>query len=479
MSQPSTSICDLPAATLAAQLRAGALSAVEVVEAHLARIAQVEPHVQAWVHVDAAGARAAARALDDEYRTGRVRGPLHGVPVALKDIFDAAGLVTTSGAAPFAHRRPEVDAPAVAVLRAAGAVVLGKTTTTEFAYSDPTETRNPWNLAHTPGGSSAGSAAAVAARMVPLALGSQTIGSTLRPAAYCGVVGFKPTYGLVSTEGVTPLAWSLDHVGIFGRTVEDVVLVLAVLTSSAAASGAGVRSGRVPGAPGAAAGPAGGPRADAHESAGEEERSGGVEFPRLGLLRAFYAGIAMPEVTAHLDDVAETFAGAGATVEEVALPPSAADLLAAGQLVLRVEAAAYHRAQFERHADAYRPKIRRLVEDGLRERGVDYVLAQRVRAQFRQEMAPLFARFDALLLPVAPAPAPPRSEGTTGDPVLCAPWSFCGFPAIALPAGLSRDGLPLGIQLVAGQAAEAHLLDVARWCEARLGVSAAPPLQGR
>ncbi len=477
MSQPRMSICDLPAAALAAQLRAGALSAVEVVEAHLARIAEVEPHVQAWVHVDAAGARAAARALDDEYRTGRVRGPLHGVPVALKDIFDAAGLVTTSGAAPFAHRRPEVDAPAVAALRAAGAVVLGKTTTTEFAYSDPTDTRNPWNLAHTPGGSSAGSAAAVAARMVPLALGSQTIGSTLRPAAYCGIVGLKPTYGLVSTEGVTPLAWSLDHVGIFGRTVEDVALALAVLTAPAAASGGGVTSGRLPGTSGAA-GPAGGARADAHEPAGEEEKSGAVGFPRLGLLRAFYAGIATPEVTARLDEVAETFAGAGAMVEEVALPPSAADLLTAGQLVLRVEAAAYHRAQFERHADAYRPKIRRLVEDGLRERGVDYVLAQRVRAQFRREMAPLFARFDALLSPVAPAPAPPRSEGTTGDPVLCAPWSFGGFPAIALPAGLSRDGLPLGIQLVAGQGAEAHLLDVARWCEARLGVCAAPPLQG-
>lgn len=454
MSQQTTLLWELPAVELAAQIRAGALSAAEVVEAYLARIARVEPHVGAWVHVDAAGARAAAGALDAEARAGRVRGPLHGVPVALKDIFDAAGMVTTSGAAPFAHRRPQADATAVASLRAAGAVVLGKTTTTAFAYSDPTETRNPWNPAHTPGGSSAGSAAAVAARMVPLALGSQTIGSTLRPAAYCGIVGLKPTYGLISTDGVTPLAWSLDHVGIFGRTVEDAALALAALTT-----GAATPQGRMTGL---------------HEPAGGA--SGGTAGPRLGVPRALYAGIATEEVLAHLDGVAAAFARAGAAVEDVALPPSAADLHAAGQLVLRVEAAAYHGPQFARHADAYSPRIRRLVEDGLKERATDYVLAQRVRERFRQEMAAVLARFDALLLPVAPAPAPPRSEGTTGDPILCAPWSFGGFPAIALPSGLARTGLPLGIQLVAGLYAETRLLEVARWCEARLAFRGAPRL---
>jgi aspartyl-tRNA(Asn)/glutamyl-tRNA(Gln) amidotransferase subunit A len=478
VSQQATLICDLPALELAARIRAGALSAAEVVEAHLARIARVEPHVQAWVHVDAAGARAAARTLDAEARAGRLRGPLHGVPVALKDIFDAVGLVTTSGAAPFAHRRPAADAPAVARLRAAGAVILGKTTTTEFAYADPTDTRNPWNPAHTPGGSSAGSAAAVAARMVPLALGSQTLGSTLRPAAYCGIVGLKPTYGLISVEGVTPLAWSLDHVGVFGRSVDDVALALAVLAGHAGPPGTGTPDVRGPArgrhGAGALEWPGRRDRAGAHGLAGEGAPVG--PFPRLGVPRALYAGVAAPEVIAHIDAVAAALAGAGAAVEDVALPPSAADLHAAGQLILRVEAAAAHRPQFERHADAYRPKIRRLVEDGLRERAVDYVLAQRVRERFRLEMAALFARVDALLLPVAPAPAPPRSEGTTGDPVLCAPWSFGGFPAIALPSGLSRDGLPLGVQLVAGADGDARLLDVARWCEARLGFGAAPSL---
>src|SRR5206468_368570 len=155
-----------------------------------------------------------------------VRGPLHGIPVAVKDIFDVAGLPTTAGAPPFAHRRPDEDAASVALLRNQGAIVLGKTHTTQFAYRDPAPTRNPWNLEHTPGGSSSGSAAAVAARMAALALGSQTVGSTLRPAAYCGIVGYKGVHGAISTEGVTPLAWSLDHVGIFARSVADLGLAL-------------------------------------------------------------------------------------------------------------------------------------------------------------------------------------------------------------------------------------------------------------
>src|SRR5213594_701756 len=199
----------------------GSLSPVALVEACLERIGALDATVQAWVHVDAKGALAAARLAEH----AAVRGPLHGIPVAVKDIFDVAGLPTTAGAPPFAHRRPDEDAASVALLRAAGAIVLGKTHTTQFAYRDPAPTRNPWNLAHTPGGSSSGSAAAVAARMVPLALGSQTVGSVLRPAAYCGVVGFKPTHGLVPTAGVIPLAWSLDHVGVFTREVATITEV--------------------------------------------------------------------------------------------------------------------------------------------------------------------------------------------------------------------------------------------------------------
>src|SRR5437899_70112 len=194
-------------------IRKGVLSPVELVEACLARIGALDGDLRAWAHVDAAGALAIARERESEVRAGQLRGPLHGVPVGVKDIFDVAGMPTTGGARSFAHTRPVTDSAAVARIRAAGAIALGKTVTTEFAYRDPAPTRNPWNHGHTPGGSSAGSAAAVAARMVPLALGSQTVGSVLRPAAYCGVVGFKGTHGLVSVAGVIPLAWSRAHVG--------------------------------------------------------------------------------------------------------------------------------------------------------------------------------------------------------------------------------------------------------------------------
>jgi aspartyl-tRNA(Asn)/glutamyl-tRNA(Gln) amidotransferase subunit A len=431
---------------LASQIRSGGASVVAVIDACLAQIERAEPAVRAWVHVDREGALATARTLDAEARRGQVRGPLHGVPVGIKDIFDVAGMPTTSGAPPFAHRNARVDADAVGRLRAAGAVIIGKTTTTEFAYADPAATRNPWNPEHTPGGSSSGSAAAVAARMVPLALGSQTIGSTLRPAAYCGVVGLKATHGLISVEGVTPLAWSLDHVGVFTRSVDDAALALSVLAS------------RGPGEAAVVA-PA------------------GREPPRLGIPWGLFADRANAAMNAHLVEVAAAFARAGATVEDVPAPPSASAVYDAGGVILRAEAAAYHAALFAARREAYRPRIRELVEAGLGVLAVDYVRAQRVRAQFREEMRPIFGRYDALLMPVAPAPAP-RGLETTGDPALCAPWSYGGFPAIALPSGIAPDGLPLAVQLIAGAGREAALLGVARWCERRLGFGAAPPGAG-
>lgn len=445
---------DLPAVALAQGIRDGRFSSVAAVEACLARIAEIDGRIQAWVSVDRSGALLAAQALDAESRAGRFRGPLHGVPVGVKDIFDVAGMVTTSGAAAFAHRRPHRDAAAVAALRAAGAVILGKTTTTAFAFADPTGTRNPWHLEHTPGGSSSGSAAAVAAGMVPLALGTQTIGSVLRPAAYCGIVGLKGTYGTISVEGVTPLAWSLDHVGVFGRRVDDVAVAFDVLAAP---------QRRVQG-------PAGG--LDAAEAA-DAVRPAGRPI-RLGLPRSLYDALASDEVRAHLEETAAGFTRAGAAVMTVDTPPEAADLFEAGRRVLRVEAAAYHEERFGRHGDEYPPKIRELVQAGLAERGVDYVRAQQVRAQVRRAMAPVFARVDALLMPVAPGPAP-RGLDSTGDPVLCAPWSFIGTPAIALPSGLSAAGVPLAVQLAAGPGAEARLLDVARWCEAQLAFDLQPP----
>ena len=421
----------------AAQIRRGTLDPVELAEACLERIRALDGRLAAWVHVDAEGARAAARECATEARGGRFRGPLHGVPLGVKDIFDVAGLPTTAGAAAFAHTRPAADAASIALLRGAGAVVLGKTHTTQFAYRDPAPTRNPWNTAHTPGGSSSGSAVAVAAGMVPLALGSQTVGSVLRPAAYCGVVGYKATHGLVPAAGVVPLAWSLDHVGLFARSVADVVQALGVLLG--------------------------------HPLEPVEARA-----PRLALAPELLER-ATPEVAAHVRACAEAFARAGARVEQVRLPASFAGVHAAGQVVLEAEAAAYHAPAFARHAADYGPEVRKLVETGLTVSAAAYIHANRARLAFREEVMPLLVAHDALLSPSAPAPAP-AGLASTGDAWHCAPWSFAGVPAISLPSGLTTSRLPLAVQLVQAAGASARLLGVAGWCEGVLGPGATPVL---
>ncbi|PYO48658.1 MAG: amidase [Candidatus Rokuibacteriota bacterium] len=296
----------------ATALRAGEVSAAALVDACLDRIGSVDPTVKAWIHVDDTGARAAARAADAAVRPGATLGPLHGVPIGVKDIIDVAGMPTTAGARAFAHTRPTRDATCVARLRAAGAIVLGKTHTTQFAYRDAAPTTNPWNAAHTPGGSSSGSAAAVAARTVPVALGSQTVGSILRPAAYNGIVGLKGTNGLVPLDGVVPLGYSLDHVGPLTRSVEDAALVLGIMAGRAL----------VPEA---------------------------METPRLAVARELFER-AEPELRRHLDGVVDRLVKAGARIEEVRLPPSFAGLADAALVLLEVEAATYHAPAFAKYA---------------------------------------------------------------------------------------------------------------------------------
>lgn len=431
----SAELSTLGVGEAAAAIRAGTLSPIELVDACLARIRALDRDLKAWAHLDGGGALSTARERLAEARAGRFRGPLHGVPVGVKDIFDVAGMPTTGGAKPFAHTRPVADATAVARLRAAGAIVLGKTVTTEFAYRDPAPTRNPWNHGHTPGGSSAGSAAAVAARMAPLALGSQTVGSVLRPAAYCGVVGFKGTHGLVPVDGVIPLAWSLDHVGVLARSVADAALAMSVL-------------------------------------AGRDLEPLEVAAPRLVLVSELL-GRASREVAAHVEAAADAFARAGAKMSKVELPASFHGLHAAGLTVLEAEAAAYHEPWFAKHADDYGPEMRSLVEAGLRRSASAYVGANRARLAFREDVMPLLAAHDALLCPTAPAPAP-SGLGSTGDGSHCAPWSNAGVPAITLPSGIASSGLPHAIQLVQAAGASARLLGVAAWCERVLGFSQAP-----
>jgi aspartyl-tRNA(Asn)/glutamyl-tRNA(Gln) amidotransferase subunit A len=435
-SAPDRDLSALGAAAALRLIRAGTLSPVALVDACLARIRAADGRLQAWVHVDEAGARAAAEEAARAARAGRLQGVLHGIPVGIKDIIHVAGMPTRAGAPVFAHSLPSRDAAVVARLRAAGAVILGKTHTTQFALRDPAPTRNPWNAEHTPGGSSAGSAAAVGARMVPLALGTQTVGSVLRPAAYCGVVGFKGTHGLLPVDGVIPLAWSFDHVGLFGRSVEDIALGLEVLV------GEGVRIA-IP-----------------------------TQAPRIAVAPELLAA-AHPDVAAQVSAAAGAFARAGATLVEVKLPPSYGGLHAAGAVVLEAEAAAYHADAFARHAADYAPGIRASITAGLAHAATAYIGANRARLRFRDEVMPILAECDALLAPVAPSTAPP-GLGSTGDPALCAPWSWAGVPALSLPSGLDARGLPHAVQLVQSAGADRHLLSVAAWCERVLGFAAEP-----
>jgi Asp-tRNA(Asn)/Glu-tRNA(Gln) amidotransferase A subunit family amidase len=442
----------LSATAIARRVRAGNLSPVEIVEACLKRIDKLEPSVLAWVHVDRAGALAAAKTLENEARAGRFRGPLHGVPVGIKDIIAVAGMVTTNGSGELAHERPEKDATCVAKLRAAGAVILGKTATTQFASGDPAPTRNPWNLEHTPGGSSSGSAAGVASGMMTLALGTQTGGSVLRPAAYCGVVGLKPTHGRISTAGVTPLAWSLDHLGIFARTAEDAAVVLGVL---AGPDEADLLSSTAPHADYAAA--------MAHDA----------PPPRLAIPKELFADKVSAEVSSHLEAIAWAFRRDGAFVEEVTLPDFADSVRSAHALVMRVEAAAYHRERFTSHPDFYRPFIHAIIEEGLSIPGFEYARARNLQREFRRDMARALEGFDGFLMPVAPTSAP-KGLQSTGDPVFCVPGSFSGLPAIAIPTGSGADGLPLAVQLISAPFSEETLLKAASWCERELGFRGEP-----
>jgi Asp-tRNA(Asn)/Glu-tRNA(Gln) amidotransferase A subunit family amidase len=447
------------ATQIAEDVRKRRISPDAAVVASLRRIDAMEGRLQAWVEVN-------------RDAKGGAGGPLAGVPVGVKDIFDVAGLPTKYGAAAFAHRMPEADSAAVARLRGAGAAILGKTHTTQFAYMDPAPTRNPWDLEHTPGGSSSGSAAAVAAGMVPMALGSQTVGSVLRPAAYCGIVGFKPTYGRISNVGVGHLAPSFDHVGVLCRSVADVALALSVL------------AGYDPDDPYAVDAPV-------DDYAGAIER--GVKSARIGLIRSYYENECGFEAKGNLEGIVSTLGKHGLEVVEVDLGFTATEVARDAQPVLASEAATVHAAAFAHHAADYAPHIRERIEVGLKTGVVEYIQAKGRAAELRQNLsrflegADIFATtsaglvpagsrrpLDALLLPTTPSAAPDLS--TTGNSIFNGLASFSGLPAIALPSGLAENGLPLSVQLIGAPSAEARLLAVAALFEKLIPPIGEPPL---
>ncbi len=445
---------DLTAAQAAAEIAARRLSAVELMRSLLERSDALEGDLRLWVTLDPEVAMTAAEESQRELDASGPRGPLHGVPMGVKDIFHTAGIRTTACSPIYADFVPDADADSVARLRAAGAVVMGKTVTTEFAWADPSPTRNPWNTAHTPGGSSSGSAAGVAARAFPFALGSQTGGSVLRPASYNGVVGLKPTFGRISRRGVFAVAESLDTMGHFARTVEDVAIVL------------GAMAGRDPldlASPGQ-------PVPD-YCAALTERRAA----PRIGLIGGFFKERSTDEVWEHTQAAVRTLEGAGAVAEEAGVAFDLEELLWAHGVIMRSEAADVHRRDFTERPQDYAPKIRLLLEEGNSLTAREYVRAKRVQREFTRAMSAAAEDFDVLLTPTTATPAP-EDLTTTGDPMFQSPWTTCGFPTVTIPSGLSECGMPLGLQLGAAPFAEARLLGAAHWCEAVLGVDLKPPV---
>ena len=437
-----------------AEIAAHRLTSQQLVEALLYRIDSLDSRLKAWVTVDGEGAREAAQRLDRELQEKGPRSPLHGIPLGMKDIYFTAGLKTTACSKILADFVPDYDAASVARLRDAGAIILGKTVTTEFASGDPPPTLNPWRYANTPGGSSSGSAVAVAARMIPGAMGSQTGGSILRPAAYNGIVGLKPTYGRISVFGVIPLAWSLDTIGPMVNCVEDAAIMMQHL------------AGYDPRDPGSADIPTSDYLQGLHSL---------DHPPRIGLIGGFFKERSDLEVWEHTEAVAQKLASAGAIVEVVQPPPSFASAHTVQWIVNNAETAAYHEENFRTRADDYSEILRQRIEVGILTPAVSYIQAQRLRRVFRREMESLARGWDLLLTPTTPTPAP-QDLSTTGDPVFQSPWTSCGLPTITIPSGISDStGLPLGTQLAAPPFHEARLLAGAKWCEEVLDLSLVPP----
>lgn len=419
-------------------LRDGAISAEQLMTDCLARVREVDAQVQAWAHLDPEHALARARARDDVRKQGQTLGPLHGLPVGVKDIIDTADMPTEDGTVLHAGRLPVADAAVVTLLRAAGAVVMGKTVTTELATYAPGKTRNPHHVDHTPGGSSSGSAAAVAAGMVPVAIGSQTNGSVIRPAAYCGVFGFKPTFGLIPRTGVLKLAPSLDQLGVFGRTLEDVALVAQHLVGYDDSDPA------------------------TRPVARPDWLSASLEEPPMAPTFAFIRTPVWDRAEAETQEAfAEIVTALGARVEELELPGSSAQTWDWHRTVMEAEMAAHLEAEWERGRERLSPSLQAQLARGHAITALEYQKARARIPMIHDALSEIFQQCDAILTPAVTGTAP--LADSTGDPLFCTLWTFCGMPALNLPVMKGGNGLPLGMQLVGPRHGDARLLRAARW----------------
>ena len=405
--------CRLGAKQAARLIETGELKAEALLRSCLERIAERDAEIKAWTHLERSPSRRAAH------------GPLFGVPVGVKDIFDTFDMPTAYGSPIYASHRPPNDAAAVALTRRAGGLILGKTATTEFATFVPTITRNPHDLSRTPGGSSSGSAAAVADFMVPLAFGTQTAGSTIRPASYCGVVAYKPTYDLLPRAGVKPNADSLDTVGLFARSVEDIAFFAAALTGWA-----------------------------------ELERA--IDKPRIAICRTYEWDSVRPEMAAALERAARTL-----DLPELKLPQQFAGLRAAQRAIHWYEGARALADEYVRHSELLSPALRERCDNGFAIAAQEYAAALHLATQCRAMLDVVFADYDVLLTPAATGEAP-GGLASTGDTAMNLVWTLLYTPCVAISAGRSPNGMPLGLQVVGRIGDDARTLACARWLESRL-----------
>jgi Asp-tRNA(Asn)/Glu-tRNA(Gln) amidotransferase A subunit family amidase len=439
----STPLQLLSAAEAARWIRAGKTSSEALVSACLKQIQEREDTVRAFQFLDPEHALAAARAADAERLEGGPIGPLHGVPVGIKDIIDTADMPTERGSALCAGRVPNTDATLVTRLRAAGAIILGKTVTTEFAVFGPGKTRNPHDPRRTPGGSSSGSAAAVAADMLPIAIGSQTNGSTIRPAAFCGVLGYKPTRGLISRHGVLTLSPSLDHVGLFARSVEDLALLAEVLSGFDERDPGSLRTARLP----------------LLETAASEPPLP----PRFAFVKTPHWSRADADTHAAWQDLRERLGARSVELEELELFPSALEAWRWHQTIMEAEMALHLDREWQTGAAQLSPTLRQQIERGRQVSAFDYQYALSRLEPMYASFAELFEQsYDAILTPAAFGAAPLGLE-STGDPAFSTLWTLCGMPAVSLPLLETPEGLPLGVQVVGARRADGKLLRTARW----------------
>jgi Asp-tRNA(Asn)/Glu-tRNA(Gln) amidotransferase A subunit family amidase len=411
------------------------LSVDEYLEQCVVRANEVEPVLNAFT------VRAPLPTLIEQSGSG----PLQGIPVAIKDLISTKDFISTYGSPIYQNYTPSEDAVIVQKIRKLGGVIFGKTVTTEFAWRKPGATTNPWNSDHTPGGSSSGSAAAVASGIVPLAIGSQTAGSIIRPAAYCGVVGFKASFGAVAREGVHPVSDSLDHVGFLTKSVADAVYAFNLLKNiSADENDAIVIPELVLKSP--------------HDLLSHQQ-------PRFALLKSPFDHLLDQEQIDTLNIAVAQLKTAGASVQELSLPQAYWDGIEALAVLMACEAAVVHQKHLDQFPELLGVDIKELVEKGNAYSASEYIKAKNLQMTLRKSIGEYFQNFDAILAPPATGEAP-KGLSFTGNPIFCSLWSFIGTPAIALPVRKSKNGLPLGIQLIGNYKQDVTLVNMAAFAEA-------------